>query len=239
MSKLGYCSRARAVELVRAGKVMLNGTKRRDPEYPVRIEKDHIQVEGEEIKREDTIYLMMNKPRGIVTTASDEKGRVTIYGLLTTVVPWVSPVGRLDKASEGLLFLTNDTEWGAQITSPKTHLPKVYHVQVKGELNEAKLEILRAGTGSESEILRARKISVIRRGERNTWLEVTLDEGKNRHIRRMLQAIGADILRLIRISIGPQCLGDLAKGAWRPLTHAEKSALDLAVNGANQKLSTG
>ena len=140
LSKLGYCSRSRAAELIRAGRVTLNGRVRRDPETPVSGKHDQIAVDGKVVEPQAKIYLMLNKPRGVVTTASDEKGRETVYagldaklaakkGLPPTNLPWVAPVGRLDKASEGLLLLTNDSEWGARITAPETHLDKTYHVQ--------------------------------------------------------------------------------------------------------------
>src|SRR5437764_13106357 len=133
LSKLGYCSRTRAAEFIRAGRVRLNGALRRDPETPVHLQKDRIAVDGILVESGRKIYLMMNKPRGLVTTASDEKGRETIYTVLETSgehMPWVSPVGRLDKASEGLLLVTNDSEWGARISAPETHLKKIYHVQI-------------------------------------------------------------------------------------------------------------
>jgi len=120
LSKLGYCSRSQAAALIRAGRVTLNGAARQDPETPVQIERDRIAVEGHVIKAAENVYLMMNKPRGLVTTASDEKGRDTVYTLFSDQeksLPWVAPVGRLDKASEGLLLLTNNSEWGARITA--------------------------------------------------------------------------------------------------------------------------
>ena len=133
LSKLGYCSRSQAAELIRAGRVRLNAKVRRDPEIPVRLERDAVEIDGKRIEPEQKVYLMMNKPRGLVTTASDEKGRETIYSVLQNSgerLPWVAPVGRLDKASEGLLLLTNDSEWGAQIADPETHLEKTYQVQI-------------------------------------------------------------------------------------------------------------
>ena len=130
LSKLGYCSRSQAEELIHAGRVRLNGAIRHDPETPVRLERDRIEVDREAVTAEAKVYLMLNKPRGVVTTASDEKGRQTVYSLLGEKLPWVGPVGRLDKASEGLLLLTNDSEWAARIIDPGSHLDKVYHVQV-------------------------------------------------------------------------------------------------------------
>jgi 23S rRNA pseudouridine2605 synthase len=230
LSKLGYCSRSRAVGLILAGKVSLNGRVRRDPECPVHTEEDSIEVEGQKIGGGKKIYLMLNKPRGLVTTASDEKGRDTVYSILPADTPWLGPVGRLDKASEGLLLMTNDSEWSARILSPATHLAKIYHVQVKGPVDGPSLVALRDGVKSEGEMLRAKTVSVIREAERNAWLEITLEEGKNRHIRRMFAALDIEVLRLVRVTIGPLPLGTLAKGACRELNGAEKRTIDQAIS---------
>ena len=232
LSKLGYCSRSQAAELIRAGRVQLNGSVRRDPEMPTRLGQDRITVEGRAVDPQTKIYLMMNKPRGVVTTASDEKGRETVYTMLERAgesQPWVAPVGRLDKASEGLLLLTNDSEWGARIAAPETHLEKTYHVQIAMVANENLVVFLLNGVKSDGELLRARKAEVLRSGEKNCWLEITLDEGKNRQIRRMLEVLGVEVLRLVRVAIGPLLLGELAKGAFRTLTKEEKRALDRAL----------
>jgi 23S rRNA pseudouridine2605 synthase len=230
LSKLGVCSRAQAAQLIRAGKVDVNGAVRRDPETPVRLGKDRIEIDGQAVAAAKKIYLVLNKPRGIVTTASDEKGRDTVYSLLTADLPWVAPIGRLDKASEGLLLLTNDSEWAARVTAPETHLDKTYHVQIGKIADAALLETLRSGVRTkEGERLRVKNASVLRQGERNSWLEILLDEGKNRHIRRMLETLGIEVLRLIRVAIGPLALGDLPKTSVRPLTADEKLAIDRAM----------
>jgi 23S rRNA pseudouridine2605 synthase len=228
LSKLGYCSRSQAAESIRAGRVRLNGTVRHDPETPVRFEKDHITVDGKAIDPPQKTYLMMNKPRGLVTTASDERGREIIYSLLTKAsLPWVAPVGRLDKASEGLLLLTNDSEWAARIAAPETHLEKTYHVQIDTLADEKLIASLTRGVrGEDGDLLRARQARLLRSGEKNCWLEIILDEGKNRQIRRMLAALGVDALRLVRVAIGPLQLGDLMKGRFRALTSTEKKLLD-------------
>jgi 23S rRNA pseudouridine2605 synthase len=230
LSKLGYCSRARAVQLIRAGKVQVNGALRRDPETPVRLGKDRLEIDGQPLAASKKIYLALNKPRGIITTVSDEKGRDTVYALLSADLPWVAPVGRLDKASEGLLLLTNDTEWAARVTAPETHLGKTYHVQIGKLADAALLEALKNGIRSrEGDQLRVQAASLLRQGERNSWLEIILDEGKNRHIRRMLETVGIEVLRLIRIAIGPLALGRLPKAAVRQLTADEKLTLDRAM----------
>jgi 23S rRNA pseudouridine2605 synthase len=231
ISKLGFCSRAYAAQLIRNGKVRLNGAVRRDPETPVHLTKDRIEVNGQQLKAATKIYLVLNKPRGIVTSAADEKGRDTVYTLFSAELPWVAPVGRLDKASEGLLLITNDSEWAARVTVPETHLDKTYHVQIGTIADAPLLETLKSGVRtSEGDTLRVKSASLLRQGERNSWLEIILDEGKNRHIRRMFETVGIGVLRLIRVAIGPLALGDLAKGAVRLLTPDEKLALDRAMN---------
>jgi 23S rRNA pseudouridine2605 synthase len=230
LSKLGYCSRSRAAELIAAGRVKWNETVRRDPETPVHLGKDRIEIDGQPIARSSKIYFALNKPRGVVTTAADEKGRETVYGFLPADLPWLAPVGRLDKASEGLLLLTNDSEWAARITAPETHLDKTYHVKISAIADEVLLQKLRNGIStSDGEFLRANNVRMLRSGEHNSWLEIILDEGKNRHIRRMLEALKIEVLRLVRVAIGPLALGDLPKGATRTLELEEKQALDRAM----------
>lgn len=237
LSKLGYCSRAKGFELIRGGRVRLNGNIARNPESPVHIGKDRVEVDGDLVEVHARIYLMMNKPRGVVTTASDEKGRETVYAYLDRDLPWVGPVGRLDKASEGLLLLTNDSEWAAKILAPETHLDKSYHVQIRARADEGLLNSLTGGVRTQTDgVLRVKRARELRAGEKNAWLEVVLDEGKNRQIRRIFEALGIEVLRLVRVSIGAVNLGDLAKGKVRRLTPEEKSALGL---GSNQKTASG
>ena len=231
LSKLGYCSRQQAFELIRQGQVRLNGAAPRNPESPVRLGTDRIEVQGHALKPAGKIYLMLNKPRGIVTSAADEKGRDTVYSLLPSNQPWLAPVGRLDKASEGLLLFTNDSEWNARVTDPETHLDKTYHVQIAAVADFHLIESLERGVETErNQILRCKRATLLRTGEKNSWLEITLDEGKNRQIRRMLDALGIEVLRLIRVSIGPLLLGGLPKASYRPLTPAELTALTRAMN---------
>ncbi len=230
LSKLGYCSRSQAAKLIRDGRVRLNGTAPRDPETPVRLGTDRIEIDAAPVNQEARIYLLVNKPRGFVTTASDEKGRDTVYALLPSGLPWIAPVGRLDKASEGLLLLTNDSEWAARITAPDTHLDKTYHVQIQGTCSEDVLDSMARGVRTkEGEVLRAKSARILRQGNRNTWLAVVLDEGKNRQIRRVLEHFGVPVLRLVRVSIGPLVLDELRKGSCRSLSSEEKKALDVAM----------
>jgi 23S rRNA pseudouridine2605 synthase len=237
LSKLGYCSRSEAAERIRAGSVALNGSVRRDPETPVRLGRDRIAVSGREIQATQKAYLVMNKPRGLITTACDERGRETVYSILAKsgeTLPWIAPVGRLDKASEGLLLLTNDSEWAARVIAPGTHLEKTYHVQIDTLANEDLLQRIIKGVESDGEILRASKCWLLRSGGKNCWLEITLEEGRNRQIRRLAEALGMAVLRLVRVAIGPLQLGTLGKGNYRRLEKREKEALDVAMD-ANLK----
>ena len=225
LSKLGYCSRAEARRLIEEGRVRLNGKVCRDPERPTRMASDRIVVDGRPIRNAKKVYLMMNKPRGVVTTARDEKGRETVYSLLPEDERWLAPVGRLDKASEGLLLFTNDSEWAARITVPESHVAKTYHVQVGTLADEGLLKRLVAGVRESGELLKASRARVIRQGVKNCWIEIVLHEGKNRQIRRMFAALGIEVLRLVRVAIGGLELGNLAKGAVRELTAGERKSL--------------
>ena len=233
LSKFGHCSRTQGVELIKSGRVGLNGKIQRDPETPVNLKSDRIEVDHHRVESKEKIYFLLNKPPGVVTTAADEKDRPTIYTCLPETLPWVAPVGRLDMASEGLLLLTNDSEWGARIASPETHLDKTYHVRVRAKPDEALLDSLLTGVkASEGDLLKAKNARVIRHGDRNAWLEIVLDEGKYRQIRRMFETLGIEVLRLIRVAIGSVPLGDLTRGSYRLLTTGEKTILDHAMRGA-------
>jgi 23S rRNA pseudouridine2605 synthase len=218
LSKLGYCSRSAAGRLIEQGHVRVNGRLVRNPDAPVRAGKDQISINGEIIKAADRVYSMLNKPRGIVTTASDDKGRETVYSLLPRDLQWLAPVGRLDKASEGLLLFTNDSAWAAGITDPANHLDKTYHVQIAALGDEGLLRALAKGVLQGGEMLKAKRARLLRTGVKNCWLEIVLDEGKNRQIRRMFSVLGIEVLRLIRVAIGSLQLGGLPKGATRELT---------------------
>lgn len=225
LSKLGVCSRSEAERSVRAGRVCVNGRIVRNPEAPFPV-AGRIEIDGRSVKPPRRCYLMLNKPRGLVTSAQDEHGRDTVYRCLDGLdLPWVAPVGRLDKASEGLLLLSNDPEWAARLTDPASAVTKTYHVQIDCIPDALLLSKLREGVVDRGESLGAVSIEVLRSGTRNAWLEVTLDEGKNRQIRRLLDANNIKTLRLVRVAIGGLVLGDLAKGAVRELNVGELAAL--------------
>ena len=229
ISKRGFCSRSQAENLVREGRVSLRGKIVRDPETPA-YENDEIAVDDTPVEAAQKFYFAMNKPRGIVTTASDEKGRKTVMDLFREQytklfpgkpVPHISPVGRLDAASEGLLLFTNDTQWADALLdprAPKAHI-KIYRVQVAGKPSDADLAKMEAGFnvpprifGESEEFMHAENAVLHSEGEKNCWLEITLSEGKNREIRRMLAHLGYEVMRLVRIQFDKYTLGELKPG---------------------------
>jgi 23S rRNA pseudouridine2605 synthase len=226
LSKLGFCSRTEAESLIRAGRVTVDGRKVVDPEAWVDLGEARIAVDGARVEAEERLYFMLNKPRGLITTRNDPEGRPTVYDCLTGIdQTHLSPVGRLDKASEGLLLFTNDTELAQALLDPETHVAKTYHVQIDRVADEGVLAALSSGVRHDGELLRAAGVRLLREGERNSWLEIVLEEGRNRQIRRMLEALGIECLRLVRVAIGTLALGDLGKGAVRPLSTEEVAAL--------------
>ena len=231
ISKRGYCSRSQAEKLVREGHVILRGKPVRDPESHA-YENDEILVDGTPVTASEFVYFAMNKPRGIVTTASDEKGRKTVMDLFREQfakmypgkpMPHIAPVGRLDAASEGLLLFTNDTAWADRVLTDATHL-KIYRVQVKGKPTAAELSQMEKGFnvpprvfGESEEFMHAERVTLANEGEKNCWLEITLSEGKNREIRRMLAHLGYEVMRLMRIQFDKYTLGDLKPGEIRTI----------------------
>ena len=228
LSKRGLCSRTQASEWIRAGRVQVDGRVVRDPEFPTIAGRHRIAVDGhglDDAPRE-RLHLVLNKPRGLVTTLRDEHGRDTVYRCFDAAdLGFIAPVGRLDKASEGLLLFTNDPAWAAQITDPASGPDKTYHVQIDAIPDAAMLAAMQADVVVEGESLRAKSVLLLRTGEKHAWLEIVLDEGRNRQIRRLLAALNLNVLRLVRVAIGPLALGDLPKGQWRELSAADITAL--------------
>lgn len=234
LSKLGFCSRTQAEALIMEGRVRVDGRVVRNATARVDPGRDRISVDGQPVLAERKVYLMLNKPRGLVTTRDDPQERATVYDCLEGIdLPFVAPVGRLDKASEGLLLLTNDTRWAQRVLDPASNVEKVYHVQIDKMPDENMLERLQAGMVLDGERLVAKSANLLRAGARNAWLEVVLNEGRNRQIRRLLDAVDAEVLRLVRIDVGGVRLGDLPRGAVRHLTPAEKVMLDVPVQTAS------
>jgi 23S rRNA pseudouridine2605 synthase len=225
ISKLGLGSRTQAAQWVREGRVRVNGRLIKDPEFPVNQATDRVSVDGAD-DVPPRLVIMLNKPRGLVTSTRDEQGRETVYRCLEGArLPWLAPVGRLDKASEGLLLFSNDPKWAAQMTSPATGPDKTYHVQIDRMVDEALAAKLERGTTVDGELLSAKRARCLRRGQKNAWMEIVLDEGRNRQIRRLLGAFDTAVLRLVRVRVGDLQLGDLPKGAWRIVTPGELESL--------------
>lgn len=227
LSKRGICSRTVAADWIRAGRVSVAGVVVLDPERRTPLDAE-VEVLGLDagIANGPLRVLMLNKPRGLVTSRADEKGRPTVYQCLDDPgLPWLAPVGRLDQASEGLLLFATRPDFAQRINHPAHHVPKTYHVQIDCVADTAMLESMRGGIADAGEHLRAQQVELLRRGPRHCWLVVTLIEGRNRQIRRMLAALGVGVVRLVRVAIGDLPLGNLAKGAWRWLDAGEVEAL--------------
>jgi 23S rRNA pseudouridine2605 synthase len=230
ISKLGLGSRTQGAQWVKEGRVRVNGRVVTDPEFPVSQGRDRLTVEGVESSR-PRLVIMLNKPRGLVTTTRDEQGRDTVYRCFAEAdLPWLAPVGRLDKASEGLLLFSNDPVWAALVTHPATGPDKTYHVQIDRVADSALIANLHRGATIDGERLHAKSVRCLRTGQKNSWLEITLDEGRNRQIRRLLGAFDIAVLRLVRVCIGDLQLGQLPKGGWRAVTEQEIESLSAAAH---------
>lgn len=225
LSKAGLCSRSVASEWIRAGRVRVDGRIVRDPERRIVAERSAVTVDGREITAAERTYWAFHKPRGCVTTRSDPSGRKTVYDLLGGLGEWVIAVGRLDRDTSGLLFLTNDTQFAERVTNPESHVPKTYRAAARPRLSEAALGRLRAGVQLADGPTRP---AVVRRiGDRGpeTLLEITISEGRNRQVRRMIREVGSKVTKLSRVRIGTVELGDLAAGERRGLSAQEVRSL--------------
>jgi 23S rRNA pseudouridine2605 synthase len=223
VAKLGWGSRTQAWAWIRAGEVRVDGRIVLDPLCWVDLDRQQITRTGREAAdvRPTSVTLALYKPRHVVTTRRDERGRPTVYDLLPPDLPWVFPVGRLDADSEGLLILTNDSALSVQLTDPSHHVPKTYRVTVRGAPEPSVLECLRNGIRLADGLTRSAKVRLLRRRGEATVVEMVLTEGRNRQIRRMWAAVGHRVRRLMRTAIGAYSLGDLAPGACRHLSDAE------------------
>ncbi len=220
-SKCGVMSRSQSVLAIKQKRVAVNGRVITEPEYLISPDQAKITLDGEEIQKPKTRTIMLHKPRGFVTTRSDEKGRKTVYECLSDINVFLAPVGRLDQYSSGLLLFTNNTKLSEYLTSPLSSLEKTYVVVIDGRLTEKDLSSLESGVIDEGEELKAKKIEVIKSSGRESTLKVVLTQGKNREIRRMMKAKGYEVQKLKRISIGKLELGTLEIGKWRELDEEE------------------
>ena len=221
IAQAGISSRRKADELVAAGQVKVNGAVMMEPGYDVK-DGDVVMVQGQEIKPSTKkVYYAMNKPVRCVTTASDEEGRLTVLDVMGDLPERVFPVGRLDYNTSGLLFLTNDGDFAYHMTHPSSEIDKVYRVRVKGTTTKEKIARLRHGVDIGGYVTKRARVDLITWNGRSTILEITIHEGKNRQVRRMLEAVDLEVLELERVSIGPIALGRLKPGQFRKLNPSE------------------
>ncbi len=226
LSRFGFESRTMAQERIRAGRVKVNGRVVNDPDLWVRPGRDIIDLDGRRLKRVQKIYLLFYKPKGVITSHGDPWGRATVYDYLDERLPWVVPVGRLDKDSTGLLLLTNDTDFANLVMDPASGIPKTYLVKLNGIMSDEAISTLAGGVRmTRGDWARPRSIRRLEDRGKYTRLEVVLEEGKNREVRRMMEAAGFKVLKLVRTAIGPLTIGDLEIGNFRRLTAAEVASL--------------
>ncbi len=225
LSKAGLCSRTDARALITKGKVRVNGKVVTDPDYWVDRKRDRVLFDGDLLRPARKVYVLLYKPTGYVTTFRDPDGRPTVYDLVKDVGTWVAPVGRLDLETSGLLLLTNDNDFSEAVTNPETHTPKTYQVKAACLLSDEQIEKLRAGVELKDGPTRPAQVRRLRDGPRHTYLEITISEGRNRQVRRMLEAVDSRALKLVRTAIGSVKIADLAIGKWRMLTPAEAAGL--------------
>ncbi|MDR3606626.1 MAG: pseudouridine synthase [Oligoflexia bacterium] len=225
LSKLGIASRTQAREWILAGRVSVNGVVRRDPAYGVSPERAVLEIDGRRVARAEWRTFILHKPRGVVTTRSDEKGRPTVFSLIKEPGLHLIAVGRLDWATSGLLILTNDTRLSDWLTDPEHEVGRTYLVTVRGEMLESELERLRQGIRDDGDLLRVDEAVLRKSSRRESHLTVRLHEGKNREIRRIFLALGHEVSRLKRVAYGGLELGELEPGEYREITREEMERL--------------
>jgi pseudouridine synthase len=224
LSKAGLGSRSEARQWIAAGRVAVNGRKILDSEAWVDVDRDRVTFDGRPLRASRRIYLLLYKPKGYLTTYKDPEGRKTVYDLID-IKDWIFPAGRLDQDSSGLLILTNDTAFGDFVTSPESKMPKTYLVKSSTLLTDADLDRLRAGVELNDGPTRPALVRRVRDSARYTFFEITITEGRNRQVRRMVESLGAKVLKLVRTAIGPLEIAGLEIGKYRLLTEAEVQSL--------------
>jgi pseudouridine synthase len=226
LSKAGIGSRTEARVWIAAGRVKVNGKVTRDPDQWIDMIRDRVRFDNEPLAARTHVYMLLYKPTGYLTTYKDPQGRPTVYDLIDGVGTFVSPVGRLDLDTSGLLLMTNDNQFAERVTNPASHVPKTYLVKASKVLTDEQLQQLRDGIELSDGPTRPSVVIRLRDSAKYTHFEITLTEGRNRQVRRMVEALGATVLKLVRVKIGPIAIGSLPIGKWRPLTTAEISAFE-------------
>jgi 23S rRNA pseudouridine2605 synthase len=224
-SKRGIGSRSEARSWIAAGKVRVNGKIVRDAEHWIDLSRDRVTLDGKPAADAARLYILLYKPKGYITTRRDPQGRPTVYDLIAGAGQWLSPVGRLDLDTSGLLILTNDTEFADRIMSPEFKVPKTYQVKASTILTDEQLDQLRRGVDLSDGPTRPAQVQRLRDSGKYTHLAITITEGRNRQVRRMVEALGSKVLKLVRTAIGEVTIGELPIGTWRKLEAEEIAAL--------------
>jgi 23S rRNA pseudouridine2605 synthase len=225
LSKAGIGSRTQARSWIHAGRVRVNGRIVQNPDQWIDFARDRVLFDEKPLRRRERVYILLYKPAGYITTFKDPEGRPTVYDLIQDVDTFVSPVGRLDLDTSGLLILTNDTQFAERLTNPDHNVPKTYLVKCASLLSDEVLAQLRDGVELTDGVTRPAIVRRVRDSARHSHIEVTITEGRNRQVRRMIEAIGSRVLKLVRTAIGPIRIGDLKIGRWRPLEEREIAGL--------------
>ena len=225
LSKAGLGSRTEARSWIGAGRVRLNGRTVQTPDCWVDMQRDRVTLDGHPVSGVKKIYLLLYKPKGFLTTYTDPEGRPTVYDLVKDAGAWVVPVGRLDLDTTGLLIMTNDTEFAERLTDPEYKVPKTYQAKCAGRLSDEQIARLGEGVELSDGPTRPAVARRLRDSGKYTHIELTIGEGRNRQVRRMVEAIDSKVIKLVRIAIGPVRIGDLPIGKWRHLTEAEVRGL--------------
>lgn len=234
LSKAGIGSRVEARSWIHAGRVKVNGTLIRNPDHWIDMERDRVRFDDKPLEARERIYVLLYKPTGYLTTYKDPQGRPTVYDLITDIGTFLSPVGRLDLDTSGLLLMTNDNQFAERVTNPQSHVPKTYLVKASTRLSEEQLQQLRDGVALADGLTRPAVVNRVRDSAKYTHFEITLTEGRNRQVRRMVEAIGARVLKLVRVKVGRLGLGTLPIGKWRLLTRDEVASLTSSQDRARR-----
>jgi pseudouridine synthase len=225
LSKAGAGSRTEARSWIGVGRVRVNGRVVRTPDHWVDLERDRVTLDGKPVRSATKVYVLLYKPKGYLTTYKDPEGRPTVYDLISDLGAWVVPVGRLDLDTSGLLILTNDTQFAERLTNPDYKVPKTYLVKASTVLSDDQLSQLRKGVLLADGPTSPATVERVRDSAKYTHFEITITEGRNRQVRRMVEALGSKVLKLVRTSIGVVTIGKLQIGKWRYLEAAERRAL--------------
>jgi len=225
LSRAGLGSRTEARRWIADGRVCVNGKKVQTPDGWVDPDRDKVTFDGKPLKAARKVYLLLYKPKGYLTTFKDPEGRPTVYDLLENKEQWVFPVGRLDQDTSGLLLLTNDSDFSDYVSSPESHVPKTYLVKASRLVTDEELDQLRHGLQLVDGPTRPAVVERVRDSEKYSFFEITITEGRNRQVRRMVEALQAKVLKLVRVRIGDIRIGDLQIGTTRPVTDQERSLL--------------